>query len=168
MSSMSSKSAMFCWLGAIFVAPPCLAQDKVTTIRGSFTETHTRLECDCNPTTWTQNFVITLSGKNHIREQWDGRNNNNVTTSAQHESDLGEARGSAIWRVAGPNRLERTVVFKQHVQKMTITTAGAQCTLDVRFSLKPGFTDMYVPRADNGEWAHFTLPRTTQTSCEIF
>ena len=58
--------------------------------------------------------------------------------------------------------------FKQHIQKMTVTTAGNQCTLDVRFSLKPGFTDMYVPRADNGEWAHFTLPRTTQTACEIF
>jgi hypothetical protein len=168
MLSMSTRSALFCGLGAIVVASPCLAQDKVTTIRGSFTETHTRLECDCNPTTWTQNFVITLSGKNHIREQWDGRNNNNVTTSAQHESDLGEARGSAIWRVVGPNRLERTVSFKQHIQKMTITTAGAQCTLYVRFSLKPGFTDMYVPRADNGEWAHFTLPRTTQTTCEIF
>jgi len=55
------------------------------------------------------------------------------------------------------------VNFKQHIQKMTITTAGNQCTLDVMFSLKPGFKDMYVPRADNGEWAHFTLPRTTQT-----
>ena len=52
--------------------------------------------------------------------------------------------------------------------KMTITTAGNQCTLEVRFTLKPGFTDMYVPRADTGEMSHFTLPRTTQTSCEIF
>jgi hypothetical protein len=152
----------------LLVAPPSLAQDKATTVRGSYTETHTRLECDCNPTIWTQNFVITLSGKNHIREDWDSRNNNNLTRTAQHESDLGQARGSAIWRVAGPNRLEKTVAFRQHIQKMTITTAGNQCTLDVRFTLKPGFTDMYVPRADTGEWAHFTLPRTTQTSCEIF
>ena len=139
------QAALLCCLAAILVAPPLLAQDKVTTIRGSFAETHTLLECDCNPITWTQNFVVTLSGKNHIREQWDGRNNNNLTTTVQHESDLGAARGSAIWRVAGPNRLEKTVVFRQHVQKMTIVTAGNQCTLDVRFTLKPGFTDMYVP-----------------------
>ena len=168
MSSTSIKFAPLCSLATLLVASPSIAQNKVTTIRGAFTETHTRLECDCNPVVWTQNFVITLSGKNHIREQWDGRNNNNLTRSAQHESDLGEARGSAIWRVAGPNKLERTVVFRQHIQRMTITTAGSQCTLDVRFTLKPGFADMYVPRADTGEWTHFSLPRTLQTSCEIF
>ena len=94
MSSFSIKS-LSCGLAAVLLAPPCLAQDKVTTIRGQFTETHTRLECDCNPTTWTQNFVITLSGKNHVREEWDGRNNNNLTRTAEHESNLGEARGSA-------------------------------------------------------------------------
>jgi hypothetical protein len=168
MPLMSTKVALLCFLASILVALPCLAQDKATTIRGSFTETHTMLECDCNPLIWTQNFIITLSGKNHIREEWDGRNNNNLRTTSQHESDLGTARGSAIWRVAGPNRLEKTVVFRQHIQKMTITTAGNKCTLDVGFALKSGFTDMYVPRADTGEMAHFTLPRTTQTSCEIF
>ncbi|HEY1452588.1 MAG TPA: hypothetical protein VGF57_03915 [Roseiarcus sp.] len=168
MSSKSTKFALLYSLATLLVAAPSLAQEKATTIRGSFTETHTMLECDCNPITWTQNFVITLSGKNHIREEWDGRNNNNLKTSSQHESDLGAARGSAIWRVAGPNRLEKTVVFSQHIQKMTITTAGNQCTLDVRFALKPGFANMYVPRADTHEMAHFTLPRTMQTSCEIF
>ncbi len=168
MSSTSTQFALLYSLSTLLVAPPSLAQDKATTIRGSFTETHTMLECDCNPLIWTQSFVVTLSGKNHIHEDWDGRNNNNLRTSGQHESDLGEARGSAIWRVAGPNRLEKTVTFRQHIQKMTITTAGNQCTLDVRFTLKPGFTDMYVPRADTGEMTHFTLPRTLQTSCEIF
>jgi hypothetical protein len=168
MSSTSTKFALFCCLAPIYIAPLSLAQERATTIRGSFTETHTLLQCDCNPIMWTRNFVITLSGKNNIREEWDGRNNNNLRTTDQHQSDLGAARGSAIWRVAGPNRLEKTVVFKQHIQKMTITTAGNQCTLDVRFALKPGFTDMYVPRTDTGEMSHFTLPRTTQTSCEIF
>jgi hypothetical protein len=168
MSSMPANFVLLFCLATTLVAAPSDAQDKVTTIRGSFTETHTLLECDCNPIIWTQNFVITLSGKNHIREQWDGRNSNNLTSSAQHSSDLGEARGSAVWRVAGPSRLEKTVTYRQHIQKMTITTAGNQCTLDVRFTLKTGFTDMYVPRADTGEMAHFTLPRTTQTSCEIF
>jgi hypothetical protein len=169
MPPFTKGSSVICAALAIaLIAATSLADDKVTTIRGQFSETHTRLGCDCDPTIWTRNFVITLSGKNHVNEQWDGRNNYNLTRTEHHESDLGEARGSAIWRVVGPNRLEKTVVFTQHIQNMIITTAGGQCRLDVTFSLKPGFKDMYVPRADNGEWAHFTLPRTTQTSCEIF
>ena len=80
---MSAKPALLCGLATRFLlAPPCVAQDKVTTIRGQFTETHTRLECDCNPITWTRNFVITLAGKGHVREEWDGRNNNNLTTTS--------------------------------------------------------------------------------------
>jgi hypothetical protein len=27
--------------------------------------------------------------------------------------------------------------------------------------------DMYTPRADNGEWTHFSLPQTIETSCTI-
>ena len=132
----------------------------MTTISGQFTETHTKLDCDCNPVVWTQNFTITLSGKNHVHEEWSGHNNRNVTKTGQHDSDLREARGSAIWHVVGPDRIEKVVSFKQHVLKLTMIT-------DVSYNLKPGFTDMYVPRADDGEWTHFSLPRVLQSSCEI-
>jgi hypothetical protein len=167
MSRSIARPATFSMRAEVLLTVTCLAQDKSTTITGQFTETHTKLECDCNPTVWTRNFTITLSGKNHVHEEWNGRNNNNLSQSAQHDSDLGEARGSAIWRVVGPNRIEKVVSFKQHVETLTVITSGHNCVLKVVYSLKPGFTDMYVPRADTGEWTHFTLPRVVQSSCEI-
>jgi hypothetical protein len=167
MSPSTMKLVILLMFAAVPLTTICLAQDKVTTIKGQFTETNTMLECDCNPLVWTQNFVITISGKNHIHEEWSGHNNNNLVKTGQHDSDLGEARGSAVWHVVGPNKMEKVVTFKQHIQRLVVTTQRNNCSLDVVFSLKSGFSDMYAPRADNGEWTHFTLPRVIQTSCEI-
>ena len=138
-----------------------------TSIRGHFTERHYRMEGEGGAIVWDWDFTLTLSGKNSIHEQWSGHNQKNLQRTNTHDYSLGESAGSVEWRVLGANRLQKTVNFKQHTLTLTITTSGKECHLDVAFRLKPGFKDMYAPRADTGEWTHFSLPQTIQTSCTI-
>jgi len=138
-----------------------------TVIKGHYTEQHSLMEGDSGPVTWTWEFTITLSGKGAIHEEWSGRNNHNLQKSNNGDYTLGETAGSVAWHVLGANTLQKSINFRQHTLTFTIRTSGKACHLDAVFRLKPGFTDMYTPRADNGEWTHFSLPKTLEAECEI-
>jgi hypothetical protein len=138
-----------------------------TVIKGHYTEQHSLMEGDSGPVTWTREFTITLSGKGAIHEEWSGRNNHNLQKSKNGDYTLGETAGSVAWHVLGANMLQKSINFRQHTLTFTIRTSGKACHLDAVFRLKPGFTDMYAPHADNGEWTHFSLPRTLEAECEI-
>jgi hypothetical protein len=160
---------------AVFAAALCtpsgLAADaqeatgRTTVIHGHFSEEHYRIEGNGTPIVWDWDFTLQLSGKNTVHEEWQGHNQKNLQRSANREGALGE--GAVSWRVLGPNRLEKTVQFRQHTRKLTIEINNKECRLNVEFRLKPGFSDMLMPRADNGEWTHFSLPKTRESSCTI-
>ena len=67
----------------------------------------------------------------------------------------------------GANRLERTSDRRQHQLVLVVTTHGNSCELQVEYRLKPGFSDVYAKRLDTGGWAHFSLPKVLDKSCQI-
>jgi hypothetical protein len=125
------------------------------------------MEQESGAIVWNWDFTLTLSGKNSIHEQWSGHNQNNLQKSSSHDYSLGESAGSVEWHVLGANKLQKTVNYRQHTVTFTIETSGKECHLNVAFRLKPGFKDTYTPRADNGEWTHFSLPQPIEASCTI-
>jgi len=154
-------------LGGAMMAPAPAAAAQSTVIEGAFTETHRRLDCDCRPITWTRHFRITLSGRNSVHEEWTSRSDRNLRTESERDRELGKTEDRGVWRVLGANRLERTKDHRQHQLILTITTHEKSCDLRVEYRLKPGYSDVLAKRADNGQWAHFSLPRVLAQSCEI-
>jgi len=137
-----------------------------TVIHGHFVEEHYLMEGEAPRIEWTWEFTLSLSGKGAIHEEWSGQNSH-LQKSSTHDYTLGSAAGSVTWHVLGSNKLQKTVNFRQHTQTLTIVTNGKECHLDVAFRLKPGYSDMFAPRADTGEWTHFSLPKTLESSCTI-
>jgi hypothetical protein len=138
-----------------------------TVIRGHFSEVHYFMEGEGPAIIWDWDFTLELSGKNTIHEDWKGHNQNNLQRARDREASLGEATGGVTWRVLGPNTLQKTVNFRQHTMRLTVEISNKECRLTVEFRLKPGFADMFVQRADNGQWTHFSLPKTREASCTI-
>jgi hypothetical protein len=167
--------ALFCVLrlpcAAIFVAASAVAAHSEgngpTVVHGRYVEQHYFMEGQHRPVAWTWEFTLNLSGKSAIHEEWSGHNNRDRQKSNSQEYTLGEQAGGVAWRVLGSNQLQKTVNFRQHTMILTITTSGAQCHLDVTFRLKPGFTDILLPRGGKGELTHFSLPKTLESSCAI-
>ena len=138
-----------------------------TVIHGQYVEQHYFMEGQRPPVVWSWDFTLTLSGKGAVHEEWSGHNTRNLQKSNTQEYTLGEQAGAVAWHVLGANKLQKTVNFKQHTMTLMIATSGATCHLDVTFRLKPGFSDIILPRADTGELTNFSLPKTLETSCSI-
>ncbi len=138
-----------------------------TVVHGRYVEQHYFMEGQHRPVEWTWAFTLDLSGKSAIHEEWSGRNNRNRQKSNSQQYTLGEQAGGVAWHVLGSNQLQKTVNFRRHTMTLTITTSGAQCRLDVAFHLKPGFSDILLPRGGAGKSTRFSLPKTLETSCRI-
>lgn len=141
--------------------------NRTTVIHGRFVEQHYLMETEEPAIIWTNDFTLTLSGKGDIHEDWSSHNTKNFQKTGSHEYSLGAPAGSVTWHVIDANTLRKTITFRQHVQTMTITTSDGKCSLEVKFGLKPGFSDMFAPKADSGEWVHFSLPKTLEAFCTI-
>ena len=157
---------------AAFVAASVGAADGqtdngATVIHGHYVEQHYFMEGQHAPVAWTWEFTLDLSGKGAIHEEWSGRNNRNREKSDSQQYVLGEQAGGVAWHVLGPNKLQKTVNFRQHTMTLTIATSGAECHLDVTFRLKPGFNDILLPRGGKGKFTNFSLPKTLESSCTI-
>lgn len=113
-------------------------------------------------------FDVTLSGTNDVKETGT-RQAGPMSDSQQNRSVLGQRAtdGNTAWKVAGPDRLERTVDGPQSVMKMVITTSGNSCKLDVNFELKSGFKEFMFKQIRNGQMGYFTQPKITSTTCTI-
>jgi hypothetical protein len=158
--------------GVVLIASAAGAQTQsnpTTVIHGQYRESHILMNSDnYKPIVWTNDFTVTLSGRNSIHEEWHGVNQRNIETSNSGDLVLGSTAGSVTWRVIGPATIRKIVEYRQHTMVLTInTSADKTCKLDVEFKLKPGFTDMLMPRADNHELSHFTLPKLMDASCSI-
>jgi hypothetical protein len=163
----AGKVALFEILLCVLGLHAADAQERTTMIHGHYSEVKYWMEGDGPRIIWDWDFTLELSGKNAIHEEWKGHNQASLQRSVSREGALGEVQGAVSWRVLGPNRLQKTIQFRQHTQKLTIEINNKECRLNVEFRLKPGFSDIFVPRADNGQWEHFTLPKTQEASCTI-
>lgn len=111
---------------------------------------------------------VTLSGKSDIKESAT-RQAGPMSDSRAITAVLGQrgTDGNTAWKVAGPDRLERTVEGPQSIMKMSITTSGQTCKLDVNFELKSGFKEYMFKQIRNGQMGYFTQPKITSTTCTI-
>ena len=156
-----------------------LAQsEKQTVITGTLVSVSDRLPPDeVKDIVTEQNFVFTLSGSNKVSESWrravihasamragktlPGPNiERNVTLG-------GQSGVKVVWTVKGPHQLQQIMEGKQMIRIMDISIDGDRCAVSVKFLLQQGHTDIINKRFDNGEEAHFTLPRLQSASCEI-
>lgn len=125
-----------------------------------------------------QNFVFTLSGANKVSESWRRAVTHASTMRAgkilagpdiERNVTLGGQSGvKVVWTVKGPHQLRQVMEGKQMIRIMDIAIDDANhCAVTVRFLLQQGHTDIISKRFDNGEDAHFSLPRVESASCEI-
>lgn len=73
-----------------------------------------------------------------------------------------------MWHVLGERKLQRIVVHQQFLTLMNLEIDSANaCQVDVKYLQQKGFTDVVIKRRDNGEMAHFTVPRLASAECSI-
>jgi hypothetical protein len=144
------------------------AENGVRTMDTHFQEVHHRVDNFDHPIVWDHHLTVILSGKNNIHETWDSHNNNSLQTSRASESTFGYEGKAYVWHVLGANKLARFQEFLQHTMTIIISMRpDNSCSLQVIYKLKPGYSDMYMPRADNHVMTHYTLPKLLSTSCAI-
>jgi hypothetical protein len=162
----SGRLVLFCALSLACCAPS--HAENAITIDARFQEVHRRLDDFDHPIVWDCHLTVTLSGKNNIHETWENHNNNGLQSSGASESTFGYEGKAYVWHVLGAKKLTRFQEYLQHTMTMIISVrADNTCSLQVNYKLKPGYSDMYTPRADNHVMTHFTLPKLLSTSCAI-
>ena len=158
------------------VAAPALGEEAPTTIHGKIISVRDRLAPDeARNIVFDTEFTITLSGKHNISEHWsrtalrNDRGTLNISgPSGASNQTLGEKNAKVSWRVLGSHSLQRISMGRQFAFTLSITTDGrSTCNLEAKFVLQKGVDDIVARRFDNGEMAHFSLPRVTAASCTI-
>jgi hypothetical protein len=124
-----------------------------------------------------QNFVFTLSGVNNVTESVKRAVTHTSTMregkilpgpTIERNANLGQAASKVMWRVEGPHKLRRVAEGKQMILIMdfSIDTAG-NCAVTAKFLLQKGYTDIIATRFDNGQEAHFSLPKVVSATCKV-
>ena len=172
-------------LGALLVAAGCALASpaatagdaKETQITINFVETHDRLDPDPRPgITRSATIEATLSGNGQIHEnnadyiKGNAKRNKPGNGMRQGENDekLGDTATRVVWRVDGPHKLQRLLVGKQFIMVAEIEVVqDASCSVEIKYLLQKGYTDVVMRRRDNGELAKFSLPKVLNSSCSI-
>ena len=133
-----------------------------------FSETHDRLPPDAKEGIVAQHEIIaTLSPDNSVREQVTSRAASVVRSNGTNEL-LGDETGAVVWRVLGPNKLRRIVPHRQFLVLTEIEISrNSSCSVEVRYLLQRGYTDVIMRRGDNSQPWHFTLPKVLSAECSI-
>lgn len=113
--------------------------------------------------------MATLAGGNRVSESNHAVvGPRRLIMSGQNSEALGDNSAKVVWRVLGPHQLRRIYSGKQMISLIDVEISGADsCTVQVRRLLQQGFSDDIDKRADNGELAHFSLPKVTSAQCSI-
>jgi hypothetical protein len=111
----------------------------------------------------TANFDVSLSQTGEVKES--------VTRAAGNVSDgfkTGTKLGNGQWDVISEKQLQRTFDQPQSTMVMTITTIDDKsCKLDLKWTLKSGFSEYKFRRITDGTMAFFTEPKVQSTTCTI-
>jgi len=118
----------------------------------------------------TQRYTVRLSGANQVSEERNvkaGRfshDQQQLRVLGQTGND-GGAKGA--WRVAGPNRLQRTRDLPQSIEIITLQVQGQSCTVSLETRLKPGFQDYKYIALSTKKYHTYSKPVVTGTTCTI-
>ena len=142
-----------------------------TVIQIDFVETHDRLAPDERPGIVAQHQIVaTLSG-NRVSENNQtviNRRRVALVRQGQNSEALGDNSARAVWRVLGPHALRRIFAGKQYLTMTDVEISGDKaCSVQIKYLLQKGYNDIITTRADNGELAHFSLPKLVSAECTI-
>jgi hypothetical protein len=143
-----------------------------TVIQIEFVETHDRLPPDERPGIVAQHQIVaTLSG-NRVSENnqtvINRRRRGSLVRQGQNNEALGDNSARAVWHVLGPHSLRRIFVGKQYLMMIDVEISSDKaCSVQIKYLLQEGYSDIITTRADNGELAHFTLPKPVSAQCSI-
>ena len=156
------------------LAPPALAAGASgdTVIEIDFAETHDRLGPDGRPGIVADHQIVaTLSADRRVSENNQtiiGRRRRPLVRQGQNSEALGDNSARVVWHVLGPHQLRRIFAGRQFLMLTDVEISGENsCSVQIKYLLQKGFTDYVAPRADNGELAHFSLPRVVGAQCSI-
>ena len=140
-----------------------------TVIQIDFVETHDRLPPDEWPGIVAKHQIVaTLSAGNQVTENNQtivGRRN--FVKQGQNSESLGDNSAKVVWHVLGPHQLQRIFAGRQYLMMADIDISGQSCGVRIKWLLQKGYSDIITRRADNGEFAHFSLPKLVSAQCSI-
>jgi hypothetical protein len=145
-----------------------------TVIQIDFSETHDRLTPEERPGIVAQHQIAaTLTAGNRVSENnqtlvGGRRRRGLLTVQGQNSEALGDNSARAVWHVLGPHQLRRIFVGKQYLMMTDVEISGENaCSVQIKYLLQKGYSDIINKRADNGELAHFSLPKLISAQCSI-
>jgi hypothetical protein len=175
---MANAKHGFFVLAGVITALSCPITSKAqstgdTVIQVDFVETHDRLAPDERPGIVAQHQIVaTLSAGNRVSENNETvinrRRRGSLVRQGQNSEALGDNSARAVWRVLGPHSLRRIFAGKQYLMVTDIQISGENgCNVQIKYLLQRGYSDIINRRADNGEPAHFSLPKLVSAQCSI-
>jgi hypothetical protein len=114
---------------------------------------------------------VRVTAKFDVALAEDGEVKENITRAAGNVSDSfkkGVKLGGGQWDVISEKELQRTINQPQSTLVITITMVDDKsCTMDVKWTLKPGFNEFKFRRITDGSFAFFTEPKVQSKTCTI-
>ena len=173
---MAGARQNFIFVALVITALSCPSASKSgstsdTVIQIDFVETHDRLTPDVRPGIAAENQIVaTLSGS-RVSENIQtviNRRRGSLVKQRQSSEALGDNSARAVWHVLGLHSLRRIVAGKQYLMITDIQISGENaCSVQIKYLLQKGYGDIVNTRADNGELAHFSLPKVVSAQCTI-
>lgn len=159
-----------CFFCAATASTSAVAQSDSVTIRAGYVTVQDRVRPDPRTGIRTRHEItILLSGRNRIDERWDSRSGR-LSRNSAHVKTLGGSagEGSEAWRVLPGNRIRRTINREQSTTTLTISvTDQDRCELDVRYQLKPGYSEIKARMMAREEWGYYVNARAVDMSCRV-
>ncbi len=176
--ALSAVIGFGCLLTPLFIVPGMAGETHITI---NFTETHDRLGPDPHPGIFHAAVIeATLTADGHVREhnvdsvnsvgrrKVGGNYKGLGMKESENEEKLGNESANVVWHVKGQNKLERLLVGQQFLMMTDIEIGeGSSCTVEIKYLLQKGHSEVIMRRRDTGEMAPFTLPKVVNSSCSI-
>ena len=161
---MTANTNVRALAAAILILPSYAgaAEQGVTKIHVVFQNYYERVRPGYAAGLVTEDMTVILSGKKSVQEIYNS-SNRQASQSWNTENVLGSGR----WRVAGPNKLVKTVRRSQSVRTDVIEVRGSTCTATARFELLPGFSEYDIYSIGLHEPAFYRQAHMESSTCEI-
>ena len=109
-----------------------------------------------------EEMTVILSGKNTVTEAFTSS-----IKQASQSWNTNHALGAGPWRVAGPNRLVKTLRSSQSVRSDVIEVHGSTCKASAKYELLPGFSEYETYSIVLKTQAYYRQARMESSTCEI-
>jgi hypothetical protein len=148
-----------CFLTGLALAPSADAAN----IKISYTMMYDRIRPEPQKNVRvTASFNVELAEGGAVKEEIN-RSAGPFADNFKNKAKLGDGQ----WDVISEKELRRTIEQPQSTLVLTIAVDGKSCTVEPKFSLKPGFKEYKFRRITDGTMAFFTEPKIQSTTCTI-